>query len=277
MNIAVRCRMHSAWSLAVTVTVAVAVTLAGCAQMGRQGSVEPELSQSSSDISGSGDARNRARANTELAALYFERGNLGVALEVLRTAAAADPTYAPVHGMFGLVYMNLRENVLAQQSFERALRYAPNDADINHNYGWFLCQTGKEEQATRYFLQAVRNPLYPTPWKSYSAAGECALKKDNLKDASEFFGQALKVDPDEPTALLKLAGIQYRAGQMEEARRLIGRYNKGDAPDPEGLWLGIRIERKAGNKALENSYANQLRRRFPDSPEYQRMQRGKYD
>jgi len=183
--------------------------IAGCAGFGGSSSTEPELSQSRSDITESGEGRNRARANTELAALYYERGNLGVALEVLRTATSADSSYAPAHGMLGLVYMDLRENQLAQQSFERALRYAPNDADINHNYGWFLCQTGKEAESTRYFLQAIRNPLYQTPWKSYSAAGQCALQKDNLKDAADFFGRALKLDPDSP---FRRPTLQVRKG-----------------------------------------------------------------
>ncbi len=252
--------------------------LAGCAGgIGGTSSTEPDVDQSRADISDMGDARRRARANTELAALYYERGNLGVALEVLRTATTADPNYAPAHGMLGLVYMDLRENPLAQQSFERALRFSPTDPDINHNYGWFLCQTGKEEESTRYFLQAIRNPLYQTPWKSYSAAGQCALNKGNLKDAADYFGRALKLDPFEPNALLKLAGIHYRTGQLDEARQLITRYGRAVEPNPEGLWLAIRIERKIGDKTAENSYANQLRRRFPSSREYQQMQRGEYD
>jgi len=238
---------------------------------------EPELGASSAAITESGDARNRARVNTELASLYYERGNLGVALEVLRTAVQADQTYAPAHGMFGLVYMELRENQFAQQSFERALRYAPNDADINHNYGWFLCQTGREAESTRYFMQAIRNPLYATPWKSYSAAGQCALRRENLKEASDFFERALKLDPDEPNALLKLAGIHYRNGQLEDARKLISRHNRLVEPKSEALWLALRIERKLGEKTAENSYANQLRRRFPGSPEFELLQRGDYD
>lgn len=256
----------------------VVALLAGCAGgIGGSGPAELEISQSRSDITDAGDGRNRARANTELAALYYERGNLGVALEVLRTAAIADPAYAPAHGMLGLVYMDLRENQLAQQSFERALRYAPNDADINHNYGWFLCQSGREVESTKYFLQAIRNPLYQTPWKSYSAAGQCALRKDNLKDAADYFGRALKIEPDEPNSLIKLAGIQYRTGDFADARRLVSRYVRVVEPTAEGLWLAIRIERKIGDRAAESSYANQLRRRFPSSAEYQQMQRGEYD
>lgn len=261
-----------------TLLLLLPLLVAGCAGgIGGSSPTEPEIGQSRADITDQGDGRNRARANTELASLYYERGNLGVALEVLRTATSADPGYAPAHGMLGIVYMDLRENVLAQQSFERALRYAPNDPDINHNYGWFLCQTGKEAESTRFFLAAIRNPLYPTPWKSYSAAGQCAMKKDNLKDAADFFGRALKLEPDEPNSLLQLATIHFRTGQLDEARRLVTRYSRVVEPSAEGLWLAIRIERRIGDKTAENSYANQLRRRFPSSREYQQMQRGDYD
>ena len=58
---------------------------------------------------------------------------------------------------------------------------------------------------------------------------------------------------------------------------MIGRYGRVVEPTAEGLWLAVRIERKLGDKTAENSYANQLRRRFPSSREYQQMQRGDYD
>ena len=36
------------------------------------------------------DARNRAKVHTELAGAYYERGNMGVALDELRQATTAD-------------------------------------------------------------------------------------------------------------------------------------------------------------------------------------------
>src|SRR5262245_41367159 len=63
------------------------------------------------------EPRNRARIHTELASLYYARGNMAVALEELRISVAADASYAPAHAMFGSVYMALRENKLAEQSF----------------------------------------------------------------------------------------------------------------------------------------------------------------
>jgi type IV pilus assembly protein PilF len=224
-----------------------------------------------------GDPRNRAKLRTELASLYFSNGNLGVALEELRSAVAADSSYAPAHGMYGLVYMQMKDNVRAEESFVRALRLAPNDGDINHNYGWFLCQTSREEKSIEYFLQALRNPLYGTPWRSYSAAGMCTLKLKRTKDAEAFFERALSSEPDEPASLLYLGQIRYQQGNIGEARKLVTRHNKLVNPSAESLWLALRIERRAGDRITEQSYANQLRRRYPSSPEYQAMQRGQFD
>ena len=224
-----------------------------------------------------GDPRNRAKLHTELASLYYGNGNLGVALEELRSATAADSNYAPAHGMYGLVYMQMRENDRAEASFERALRLSPNDADINHNYGWFLCQTGRETASIKHFLHAVRNPLYSTPWRSYSAAGFCTLKVNQLKDAEAFFERALKLEPDEPGALLNLGHVRYRQGNVGEARRLVARHNKLMTPSAESLWLALRIERRLGERVAEQAFANQLRRRYPSSPEYEALRRGQYD
>jgi type IV pilus assembly protein PilF len=224
-----------------------------------------------------GDPRNRARIHVELAGVYYERSNFAIALEELRAAAAADVNYAPTYMMFGLVYTELREKGLAQSNLERALQLSPNDGDINQHYGWFLCQNGRESESIRYFLQAIRNPLYQTPWRSYSSAGVCSMRTKNIKDAEEFFARALKMEPDEPTALLQLGQIRYGQGNVDEARRLVSRYNKQMPPTAESLWLAVRVERRLGERVAEQSYANQLRRRFPGSPEYQSLQRGAYD
>jgi type IV pilus assembly protein PilF len=252
---------------------ALGAIVAGCATP----AAEEPVADTGTIVGEVGDPRNRAKIHTELAALYYARGNMAVALEELRIATAADPNYAIAHSMFGLVYMELRENQLAQASFERALRLSPNDPDINHNYGWFICQTGRAADSIKYFLQAIRNPLYPAPWRSYAAAGTCSLRNNNDKDAEEFFQRALKLEPDEPASLLQLGQIRYRQGSLEEARRLVSRFNKLVEPTPESLWLALRVERKLGERVAESSYATQLRRRFPGSREYQQLQRGEYD
>ena len=245
--------------------------ISGCAS-------QPEHTVDTGQVVGEvGDPRNRARLHTELGSLYYNSGHLAVALEELRSAVSADSNYAPAHGMFGLVYMQLKEHDRAEASFERALRLSPNDADINHNYGWFLCQTGREQTSIKYFLHALRNPLYPKPWRSYSAAGSCMLRMNQPKDAEAFFERALKLEPDEPASLLHLGHIRYQQGNIGEARKLVARHNKVVEPSPQSLWLALRIERKLGERVAEQSFANQLRRRFPESTEYRALLRGQYD
>ena len=248
--------------------------LAGCAAAPQPAG--PQI-ESGAIVGNSTDPRNRARLRTELAALYYSRGSMNIALEELRLAIAADPSFATAHGMFGLVYMELRENALAQGSFERALSLSPDDPDINHNYGWFLCQTGREAESAAYFLRALRNPLYANPARSWTAAGTCALRLGNLREADDYLRRALGIDPNQPAALLQLAQVRYRQGDFGEARKLVARHAKIVDATAESLWLALRIERRLGQRAAELSYGNQLRRRFPQSREAQALQRGAYE
>ena len=169
-----------------------ACAAAGCATTTTTTETPTGSTSTAGSITGqAGDPRNRARVHTELASLYFERGNMGIALEELRVATTSDPTYAPAHGMFGVVYLELKEHKLAEQSFQRALGLAPQDPDLNHNYGWFLCQTQRESEAIKHFMLAIRNPLYATPARSFAGAGICALRRNDIKDAEQYFLNAL--------------------------------------------------------------------------------------
>lgn len=264
-------------SLVLIAAFAVCGALAACAQNPSSSATQANTVETGTVTGDVAEPRNRARIHTELASAYFERGNMGVALEELRTALTADPNYAPAFNMLGLVHMDLRENDVAQKHFERALALSPNDPDINNNYGWFLCRSGREEQSIGYFLAALKNPLYNTPARSYVNAGLCSLGKNGGLEAIGFFERALRSEPDNPLALLNLASVQYKRGQLEVARGLVSRFNKLVDPTAESLWLALRIERKLGDKAAENTLATQLRRRFAGSPEYQDMLKGQFE
>jgi|APFre7841882724_1041349.scaffolds.fasta_scaffold04413_2 type IV pilus assembly protein PilF len=266
--------MHR-WVIA---AVAAAVLAAGCAQTGDQRT--PQQSQSAADepslIGDRADARVRAKAHTDLAAAYYEVGNMGVALEEARIALAADPNYAPAHNVMGLVNFELRDNAGAEANFKRATALAPQDPDVAHNYGFFLCRTGREQEGLQQYMTAIRNPLYQNPAKTWAAAGRCVEPRDTAL-AEQYYDRALKLDPNTLGAMMPYAQIQYRRGSMAEARNLVGRYQKLVEPTAESLWLGVRVERKLGDRIAENNYATQLRRRFPNSKEYQDYLRGNFD
>jgi type IV pilus assembly protein PilF len=223
------------------------------------------------------DARQRAQVHTDLGAAYFGSGQLGVALEELNVAIRADSSFAPAYNMLGLVYMTLRENDKAEENFRRSLSLNGTDSDTNNNFGWFLCQRGKIDDSIRYFMAALKNPLYATPEKSYLNAGICARKKNDDVEAEEFLLTAIKLQPRQPQALFHLADINFKRGSYGESKRFINQLSLIAAPTAESLWLGIRIERRLGNRSDEASYGLQLRKTFPDSPEAQALRNGKYE
>jgi type IV pilus assembly protein PilF len=108
-------------------------------------------------------------------------------------------------------------------------------------------------------------------------AAVCSLRIKNERDAEEFLERALRLDPNYYPALINLAQIKYRRGELDAARGLVGRYNKLAEPTAESLWLALRIERRRGDPSAVTAYANQLRRRFPGSKEYEELQRGRFE
>lgn len=210
-----------------------------------------------------------AKIHTELAGQYYSRGQYEIAIEEANIALGAKPDYAPAYNLLGLVSMDLREDVQAQQYFERALRLAPTDSDTNHNYGWFICQRQPEKLALaiRHFMVAVKNPLYATPEKSYTNAGVCTMNQADYGQAEEYFHKALSIRPAYSPALLGLADTAFRSNNLKQARIWLARYMQAALPTAESLWLGVQIERKAGDRETAASYALQLQKRFPHSRE----------
>jgi type IV pilus assembly protein PilF len=225
------------------------------------------------------DPKYRAKIHTELAAAYYQAGNPAVALEEVRIALEADPGHVQAYSVRGLVHAQLKEYAKAEEDFQRALKIAPKNPDVNNNYGWFLCETGQPRQSIQYFLNAVKDPLYETPEVAYANAGRCALKAGDMDGAQEYLLQALRVAKSQvPETRYQLANVFYLRGNLDESKVYLNEAVKTmEPPTPEALWLGIRLERKLGNKAGEGSYASQLRSRYPTSKEYQLFLKGNFE
>lgn len=253
---------------------AVCLALSGCAT---QPADDSALKTASPTMGDEGQDRTRARLHTELAANYYGIGNMGVALEEVKEALRADPNYGPAHNVAGLVYARLKEDRLAQESFQRALRINPNDYDALNNYGSFLCGRKQEQEAIKHFLAAVRNPLYPAPHRSYVNAGLCARRGGDLAGAELYFQEALKLRPFQPQALYQLADISFARGDVSTAKAHLTRLSRLPEWSAEVLWLGVRVARRMGDRNSEASYALQLRNRYPNSQETRALEAGKYE
>ncbi|MGH8807712.1 MAG: type IV pilus biogenesis/stability protein PilW [Noviherbaspirillum sp.] len=246
--------------------------LAGCASSPVANS--PGELQTVSDQT---DSQKRARIRLQLAVGYYEQRQMAVALDEIKQALQADPNFAEAYGMRGLIYMDMGETRLAEDSFLQAIRLVPNSPDFNNNYGWFLCQNGRERQSISYFEAALKNRAYQSPAKALNNAGICSLKLKERAAAERYFSQAFQVDPGNASTNSNLAKIYYDQQDYERARFYIGRVVKADVMTADVLWLAIKIERKLGDRAAEASLATQLRRRHGGSSEYAAYQRGAFN
>ena len=218
-----------------------------------------------------------ARLHAELGGAYYANGQLGVALEELTMASQIFPRYAPAFFMLGLVYMDLKEDDAAERAFQKAISLDPESSEAYNNYGWFLCQRGRIDDALKQFMTALKNPRYETPDKPYVNAGICSRKRNDDAGALEYFERALKVQPTHPQALYHSADIQFLKGDFAAAKSLLLRYMKNNAPNAEVLWLGVRVERKLGDRPSEDSYAQMLRQRYPESREALLLKAERYE
>lgn len=273
-------RFHRPVSIAILSVVAL---LGSCASTGGSGDgrqVTEDAGAANVDIrnrpSGESEQRKRANIRMQLAINYYQDGKFNVALDELKHALTLDPNYADAHGVLALVYMELREQGLAEQSFKRALQLEPNNSDLNNNYGWYLCQNGRERESLAYFENALKNPLYRQPAKPLQNAGVCAKKMGDAAASENYFRRSFELDPGGAVAALNLAEIYYGRKDMGRARFYVGQINSTPAATAESLWLGIRIERRLGNRANQEGLQTQLARQFPESREAQLDRRGAY-
>lgn len=209
----------------------------------------------------------RANLRAELAAGYYERGQMDVALQELAEAMKLDPTNPKIYNVYGLIYATIGQDADAAQNFRKAIGLAPNDSEFRQNWGWYLCTHGQARESIPEFEMAARNPLYKSPEIALINAGRCAGSLGENRQAEVFFKRALGVSPNNPDAALSLSQLTYKEGRLPEARALMKPVMQQTNPPPEALALGVCIERKMGDRSAEASYISQLRNRYPDSAE----------
>jgi type IV pilus assembly protein PilF len=248
-----------------------ALSLTGCALgLGELGAKSADMTTESDET----PTQRRARIRLELASAYFQQGQTRVALDEIKQAIGINPTYADAYNLRGLVYLRLNDMPLAVESFERALILNPRDADTAHNYGWLLCQQSRFVESEKLFAQAIANPGYSQPAKTWMAQGLCQSRAGRPDHAEASLSRAHLLDTDNPVTRYHLARLQFERKDFLPAQSHLRKLNSGSQGNAETLWLGIRVERQLNNPAAVADLAKQLRGRFAQSRELKDYDRG---
>jgi len=237
----------------------------------------PKVVSPSTESQTQGNDAKRAAIRLQLGISYFQQDQFATALKELNSAITIDPTLSDAYAVRALVHMQMQDNDLAEQDFLKASRLAPNNPDNINNYGWFLCQTGKEKQAMELFDRVIKDRTYTQPVKALNNAGLCSLKMKDVALAESYFSQSIRFDANNPTTNLNLARINYKKQDYSRAQFYINRLIKSDSDSAEILWLAIKINHKLNDQMTVTTLYTQLHRRYPDSDEDASYQRGAFD
>jgi type IV pilus assembly protein PilF len=247
--------------------------LAACA-----GTTAPSANREIKTDSDQTDGDRRAAIRLELAQGYFSRGQFNTALDELKQALQIKPDMREAVNLRGLIYGAMGEHQLAEEAFRRALTVYPNDPDTLHNYGWFMCQQQRWPTADSLFDQALAQSTYRAPARTLLAKGVCEARSGRMLVAEKTLARAFELDPGSPAVAMNLSDVLFRNRELERARFYVKRVNsQPEQVNAQSLWLQLRIERKLGNSGTVDDLAMQMRRKYPQAPETQALDAGRYD
>ena len=260
---------HRTRSSSLLVTLAAAALLAGCASTKSDKPSFPSRYESPKEAKRpepTPDLERIALLNLQLASAYYANGQFETAYGVIARAHAAEPQNAQVLTLRALIEAELRDDVQAQQSFQKALNLAPQDPDIRHNWGVYLCKKGQVAESIEQFKLALAVPTYQRQPNTLSAMGDCLARMGRDSEALQNYSAALRMNPYTAQAMLGMAELHHRRGEFRQAQAQLTEYTKIVAPSPNTLWLQIRVAKKLGNEADVQTYGADMRRLFPTSP-----------
>lgn len=220
--------------------------------------------------------RELAELKTQIAIEFMKNENYRTALTSINEAIAANKQYDAAWMVKALIYQTLKVNDKADQSYRQALSISPSSAEINNNYGWFVCDAlKKHSEANIYFDKALADPTYPSPQVAYMNKGICAGKAGNRPLAEQNFNKARAIAPWFAPTFKEMARLEWQQGQAQRATELFNLYqSKVEALNADDLLLGWHIAQSRGDVQAAYEYEAQLRGKYPYSDEMQSISSG---
>jgi Flp pilus assembly protein TadD len=204
--------------------------------------VDDDRSAKTAQPSASGSARDHLAAGRAL----LSAGRLNEAIAELSLATSLDPGLSEAHNLLGVAFDRKGLPDRAAESYKRAIKTAPEDAQTLNNLGFSLYQNGKYRAAIDRLKRAARlAPNDERIWNNLALA-QCRLGKteDCFKsftraggelagrlntatllermgrdtDAIPYYEAALRLQPNSTIALRRLVDLYKLVGRTEEAQ-----------------------------------------------------------
>ncbi|OSI12882.1 type IV pilus biogenesis/stability protein PilW [Neisseria canis] len=246
------------------VPVLLAVMLGACSSKGFK---KPTAKERAVEVS---------QIQTQLAVEYMRAKDYRLATASIEEALKANSKNEMAWLIRAQIYQFLKVPERAEESFLQGLSIKPDSAEINNNYGWFLCSVKNNPNAALpYFDRALADPTYPSPFIAYLNKGVCSAKMGQYSLAQAYLERSIAAAPNFVPAVKELARTKLLAGELNEADVYFRQYqSRVEMLSADDLLLGWKLAKALGNGQAAYEYEAQLRALYPYSDELQSIAGG---
>ncbi len=216
-----------------------------------------------------------ARTRISLGLNYLRRGDTSQAKYNLERARSFAPNSAEVHSALAYYYQNVGENKQAEEYFRLAIQKDSNYADAYNNYGAFLCQLQRYEEAEQLLLKAISRPGYIRVAESYENLALCQLQQNHFTKASTYLDNSISHNTTRITSLTMAAGVAYAMGDNRQAKNLLDRIQRLGRVSARTVLLSYLIAEKNGDQEVMRNAEQLLLTLYTETPETRLLLQGK--
>lgn len=215
--------------------------LSGCVSESTYVANERQVTQRSVDNT------EAAKTRISLGLNYLRRGDSTQALYNLDRAKTMAPNLPEVYSALAFYYQTVGEDVQAENAYKQAIAKDSNNADAYNNYGAFLCQIDRFEDAERLLLSAISKPGYIRVAESYENLALCQLEQNGFEQARTYLGSSVTHNGTRISALINSASVNYAMGNLVEAKADLQRIQRLGRVSARSTLLNYLVSEKQGD------------------------------
>lgn len=216
-----------------------------------------------------------ARTRISLGLNYLRRGDTSQAKYNLERARSFAPNSAEVYSALAYYYQSVGEVKFAEEHFRQAISKDRDYADAYNNFGAFLCQQQRYDEAEQLLLKAISRPGYIRVAESYENLALCKIQQNQFNKANEYLEHSISHNSTRITSLTMLAGIAYAMGDNRQAKLQLDRIQRLGRVSARTTLLSYLIAEKSGDRETMRNAEQLLLTLYTDTPETRLLLQGK--
>ena len=138
---------------------------------------------------------------------------------ILKKVIKMNPNMAKAHKDLAIIYLNKRLFDYAEDEFKTALNLAPNDFEIIFEYGNFLYSISKNNDAERYYQEALDIEPENVLALTFMALNKLILNQ--LDEAKNYIMKAFKINPHHEYIQFCVGRILFARKEFDEAKQYL--------------------------------------------------------